>query len=159
MAHPEGQRDRPVEAPATGAARASRADEHGANCGPGGMSAEDEGTRPLTLTAATAATTSFDLGPARALSGRECGHEIPLAAEFACPQCFGPLEVAYAFGEVTRASIEAGPKSIWRYRQLLPVPADVQRHHNTEPGLTRLIKADRLAAAVGVRSLWVKDDT
>ena len=60
---------------------------------------------------------------------------------------------------VTRASIEAGPKSIWRYRQLLPVPSDVTRHPNTEPGLTRLIKADRLAAALGVRSLWVKDDT
>src|SRR6476661_2822103 len=112
----------------------------------------------MTLTATTTAT-SFDLGPARALSCRECGHEIPLAPEFACPQCFGPLEVAYDFGQVTRAGIEAGPKSIWRYRQLLPVPADVQRHPNTEPGLTRLIKADRLAAALGVRSLWVKDDT
>ena len=86
-------------------------------------------------------------------------HEIPLAPEFACAECFGPLEVAYDFPEITRASIEAGPKSIWRYRQLLPVPTDVTRHPNTEPGLTRLIKADRLAAALGVRTLWVKDDT
>src|SRR5919206_909430 len=113
----------------------------------------------MTLTAASTTATSFDLGSARALSCRECGHEIPFAPEFACPQCFGPLEVAYDFSEVTRASIEAGPRSIWRYRQLLPVPVDVQRHPNTEPGLTRLIKADRLAAALGVRSLWVKDDT
>src|SRR3954471_22152826 len=113
----------------------------------------------MTLTAASTTATSFDLGSARALSCRECGHEIPLAPEFACPQCFGPLEVAYDFPEITRASIEAGPKSIWRYRQLLPVPSDVTRHPNTEPGLTRLIKADRLAAALGVRSLWVKDDT
>ena len=113
----------------------------------------------MTLTADSATTTAFDLGPARALSCRECGHQIPLAAEFACPQCFGPLEVAYDFGTVTRESIEAGPKSIWRYRHLLPVPSDVQSHPNTEPGLTRLIKADRLAAALGVRSLWVKDDT
>ena len=60
---------------------------------------------------------------------------------------------------VTRESIEAGPKSIWRYRQLLPVPSDVQEHPNTEPGLTRLIKADRLGAALGLRNLWVKDDT
>ncbi|WP_214401493.1 threonine synthase [Pseudonocardia lacus] len=102
---------------------------------------------------------SFDLGPARALSCRECGHEVPLAAEFACPQCFGPLEVAYDFGAVTRESIEAGPKSIWRYRQLLPVPADVTTIPNTEPGLTRLIKADRLGAELGLRNLWVKDDT
>ena len=113
----------------------------------------------MTLTAASSTATSFDLGSARALSCRECGHEIPLAPEFACPQCFGPLEVAYDFPEITRESIEAGPKSIWRYRQLLPVPTDVTRHPNTEPGLTRLIKADRLAAALGVRSLWVKDDT
>jgi threonine synthase len=113
----------------------------------------------MTLTAHAAASTAYDLGPARALSCRECGHRIPLAAEFACPQCFGPLEVAYDFGTVTRESIEAGPKSIWRYRNLLPVPSDVQAHPNTEPGLTRLIKADRLGAALGVRSLWVKDDT
>ena len=113
----------------------------------------------MTLVADLAASTSFDLGPARALSCRECGHQVPLAAEFACPQCFGPLEVAYDFDGVTRESIEAGPKSIWRYRQLLPVPATVHQHPNTEPGLTRLIKADRLGAALGIRNLWVKDDT
>ncbi|WP_018683173.1 threonine synthase [Actinokineospora enzanensis] len=104
-------------------------------------------------------STALDLGPARALACRECGHRIPLAAEFACAECFGPLEVAYEFGKVTRADIEAGPRSIWRYRALLPVPADVDSYPNTEPGLTRLVKADRLAAALGVKSLWVKDDT
>ncbi|MET0187436.1 MAG: threonine synthase, partial [Pseudonocardia sediminis] len=113
----------------------------------------------MTLTAAHETATSYDLGPARALSCRECGHEVPLAAEFACPRCFGPLEVAYDFPNVTRASIEAGPKSIWRYKDLLPVPTTVAEHPNTEPGLTRLIQADRLAAALGVRKLWVKDDT
>jgi threonine synthase len=114
----------------------------------------------VTVTAAPSApTTSYDLGSARALSCRECGNQIPLAAEFACPECFGPLEVAYDFGDVTRESIEAGPKSIWRYRQLLPVPSTVQDHPNTEPGLTRLIKADQLGAALGIRNLWIKDDT
>ncbi|HEY3753063.1 MAG TPA: threonine synthase [Pseudonocardiaceae bacterium] len=103
--------------------------------------------------------TSYDLGPARALSCRECGHQVPLAAEFACIECFGPLEVAYDFPSVRREDIERGPKSIWRYRNLLPVPTNVQEHPNTEPGLTRLIKADKLAAALGLRSLWVKDDT
>jgi threonine synthase len=110
-------------------------------------------------TAEVDAPTTFDLGPARALSCRECGHRIPLAAEFACAECFGPLEVAYEFPKVTRESIEAGPKSIWRYRDLLPVPSTVDEHPNTEPGMTRLIKADRLAAELGVKSLWVKDDT
>ncbi|MGH8940489.1 MAG: threonine synthase [Actinomycetes bacterium] len=106
-----------------------------------------------------AAPTALDLGPARALSCRECGHQVPLAAEFACTECFGPLEVAYDFGTVTRSDIEAGPRSIWRYRGLLPVPTSVTAHPNTEPGLTRLVRADRLAAALGVRTLWIKDDT
>jgi threonine synthase len=110
-------------------------------------------------TAAPATTTSLDLGPARALSCRECGHQIPLAPEFACPECFGPLEVAYDFRDVTRERIAAGPKSIWRYAPLLPVPADVARHPNTEPGLTRLVRAERLGAALGIKRLWVKDDT
>jgi threonine synthase len=113
----------------------------------------------MTLTTGTRTGTAFDLGPARALSCRECGHEAPLAAEFACAQCFGPLEIAYDFPEVTRASIEAGPKNIWRYQDLLPVPSTVQTHPNTEPGLTRLIQADRLAAELGLRKLWIKDDT
>jgi threonine synthase len=82
-----------------------------------------------------------------------------LAAEFACAECFGPLEVAYDFGRITRSDIESGPPSIWRYRKMLPVPADVNEHPNTQPGLTRLIRADRLAKALGVRRLWVKDDT
>ncbi|ALE84600.1 threonine synthase [Pseudonocardia sp. HH130629-09] len=113
----------------------------------------------MTLTAAPETTSAYDLGSARALACRECRHETPLAAEFACPRCFGPLEVAYDFPTVTRASIEAGPKSIWRYKDLLPVPSTVEQHANTEPGLTRLIEADNLARALGVRKIWIKDDT
>jgi threonine synthase len=104
-------------------------------------------------------TTALNLGPARALSCRECGHEIPLAAEFACPECFGPLEVAYDFAGVTRERIEAGPKSIWRYASLLPVPSNVAEHPNTEPGLTRLVRAERLGKELGIKRLWLKDDT
>ncbi|HEX3648175.1 MAG TPA: threonine synthase, partial [Pseudonocardiaceae bacterium] len=86
----------------------------------------------MTTTVGTASEsrTTFDLGPARALSCRECGHQTALAAEFACPECFGPLEVAYDFPTVTREDIEAGPKSIWRYRNLLPVPSNVTDHPN-----------------------------
>jgi threonine synthase len=117
----------------------------------------------MSLTTATSETdhavSKFDLGPACALSCRACGHRMELAAEFACPQCFGPLEVAYDFGAVTREEIEAGPHSIWRYRRLLPVPTTVDAHPNTDPGFTRLLRADRLGAALGIRNLWVKDDT
>ena len=113
----------------------------------------------MSVSTTLSTSTSLDLGPARALSCRECGHEIPLAPEFACPECFGPLEVAYDFVDVTRERIEAGPKSIWRYASLLPVPSDVTRHPNTEPGLTRLVRADRLGKEIGLKNLWLKDDT
>jgi threonine synthase len=104
-------------------------------------------------------TAAFDLGAARHLVCRECGFSTSLAAEFACAECFGPLEVGYDFGSITHSDIESGPPSIWRYRQLLPVPDDVDEHPNTQPGLTRLVRADRLAAALGLRRLWLKDDT
>src|SRR5262245_62620629 len=104
-------------------------------------------------------TAALDLGAAHQLVCRECGFSTALAAEFACAECFGPLEVGYNFGLISRSDIEAGPPSIWRYRKLLPVPDDVDEHPNTQPGLTRMVRADRLAAALGLRRLWVKDDT
>lgn len=113
----------------------------------------------MTSTLTTTAGAALNLGTARELVCRECGSSTPLAAEFACAECFGPLEVGYDFEPVTRADIESGPPSIWRYRKLLPVPDDVDEHPNTQPGLTRLIRADRLAHALGLRRVWIKDDT
>ncbi|MGH3457457.1 threonine synthase [Aeromicrobium sp.] len=98
-------------------------------------------------------------GPARSLVCRECGTERELGPFYACYECFGPLEIGYDFGTVTREQIESGPRSIWRYRDLLPVPADVASIPNTDPGFTRLVKADNLARELGIRSLWVKDDS
>ncbi|GAA1008804.1 threonine synthase [Nocardiopsis tropica] len=98
-------------------------------------------------------------GPGTALSCRECGRRYELTPKFACEFCFGPLEVAYEFGDVTRADIESGPNSIWRYRSLLPVPDNVAELPNMAPGLTPLVKADRLAAELGIDSLYVKDDS
>jgi len=114
-----------------------------------------------TLVTETRTTTHRDgaFGHARALSCRECGHEVDLGPFYACPECFGPLEVAYDFPAVTRADIEAGPANIWRYQALLPVPADITESPNTEPGYTRLLRADNLAREVGLERLWVKDDS
>ncbi|GII58493.1 threonine synthase [Planotetraspora thailandica] len=98
-------------------------------------------------------------GPATGLSCRECGTVYELGPIFACSECFGPLEVAYDFGEVRRQDIESGPTNIWRYRALLPVPADVASKPNLQPGWTKLVKADNLAAELGLRSLHVKDDS
>jgi threonine synthase len=92
---------------------------------------------------------------------RECGATYPTEARYSCEFCFGPLEVSYdleaAKGTVTRALIESGPASIWRYRALLPDPG-------VEPvdlgaGWTPLRRASRLADLLGLKELWLKDDT
>ncbi|AWS47231.1 MULTISPECIES: threonine synthase [Streptosporangium] len=109
--------------------------------------------------ATTENTTSLDFGPAVALSCRECGARYDLGPIFACIECFGPLEIAYDFGRVTREQIAEGPTNIWRYRSLLPVPVDVTSKPNMAPGWTKLVKADNLARELGIRSLHVKDDS
>jgi len=92
---------------------------------------------------------------------RECGRTYPAEALHVCDFCFGPLEVTYDYDRVaatmTRARVEAGPRSIWRYADLLPVadasPVDLGA------GFTPLVRADRLAAELGLGELWIKDDT
>jgi threonine synthase len=92
---------------------------------------------------------------------RECGRGYPAEALHVCDYCFGPLEVTYDYERVaatmTRERVEAGPRSIWRYADLLPVedatPVDLGA------GFTPLTRADRLAAELGLGELWIKDDT
>ncbi|MFC5911002.1 threonine synthase [Streptacidiphilus monticola] len=110
------------------------------------------------------AVPSDAFGPAVALSCRECGARTPLAPDFACLECFGPLEVAYELPvgdpESLRKQIENGPHSIWRYAPLLPVSPDVASRPNLNPGWTKLVKADNLARELGVTgALYVKDDS
>jgi threonine synthase len=97
-------------------------------------------------------------GHATGLTCRECGTGVELGPHYACPECFGPLEVSYGFPALTHADIESGPLSLWRYASLLPVPPDIADSPGTEPGWTRLLRADNLAAALGMRRLWVKDE-
>jgi threonine synthase len=95
------------------------------------------------------------------LKCKECGAEYDLAAHFACQNCFGPLEVAYDHSGVDAAEakrrIQAGSQGIWRYADFLPFvgrPGDP-----LEPGLTPLVRAERLAERLGVDAeLWIKND-
>lgn len=98
-------------------------------------------------------------GNATALSCRECGTKVDLGPYYACPECFGPLEIAYDFPQITLAEIESGPRNIWRYKSLLPVPSDIEASPNMEPGFTRLLQANNLGNALGIDNLWVKDDS
>lgn len=94
-----------------------------------------------------------------ALRCRECGRLTEVSAVHVCEFCFGPLEVVYDRVAVSRERIAAGPPSIWRYAPLLPVLADGEVPTDLAPGLTPLVRADRLAARLGIGELWLKDDT
>ncbi len=111
----------------------------------------------------TSTLSVFTDSPARHLVCRGCGAQFPLAAQHACYECFGPLEVGYdaeALARVTREQIEAGPQNIWRYAPLRPVGADPASRVTLDPGLTPLVKADLLAKELGITGpLWVKDDS
>ena len=102
---------------------------------------------------------NLDFGPAVGLVCRECGTLVDLGPRHVCAECFGPLEVKYEFGRVTREQIEAGPRSIWRYAPLLPVPQDAaNRPADLAPGFTKLQESVNLAKRLGMKKLWIKDD-
>jgi len=106
------------------------------------------------------------------LKCKECGATYPLEARYACERCFGPLEVSYdhsqlAGGDVgeLKRRIQAGPQNIWRYSDFLPLlegPPGPSGRRASRVGLpagcTPLIKADRLAEALGLKEVWVKND-
>ena len=92
---------------------------------------------------------------------RNCGATQPIGLSYVCPACFGPLEVDYDYAVVgatlTRETIAARAPGIWRYAELLPVDAPPAR--GLPVGSTPLLAADRLAPALGLDRLWIKDDT
>ena len=92
---------------------------------------------------------------------RECGRAYPAEALHVCEYCFGPLEVTYDYEAIaastSRSSVAAGPASIWRYANLLPAYNDGAV--DLGAGFTPLVRADRLAAELGLGELWLKNDT
>ncbi len=96
----------------------------------------------------------------RTLSCRECGTEWPISPRAICEECFGPLEVVYdhaAIGRrVDRDAVAARGRSMWRYRELLPIEGDEVL--GSEVGHTPLVRAGRLARALGVSELYIKND-
>ncbi|MBW4697737.1 MAG: threonine synthase [Aphanocapsa lilacina HA4352-LM1] len=96
----------------------------------------------------------------KGLRCRECGEQYPGEARHVCEFCFGPLEAHYDYeairGCTSRRSIEAGPRSIWRYRPFLPVVGE--RVIDVGTGLTPLIRSERLARRLGLGALYIKND-
>jgi threonine synthase len=99
--------------------------------------------------------------PVQALQCKECRETYPLDARYVCERCFGPLEVAYGLDgldpDETRRRIQAGPQSIWRYADFLPFERPPEA--GLPVGLTPLQRAPRLAERLGVREIWIKNDT
>ncbi len=99
--------------------------------------------------------------PPESLSCKECKTTYPLDARYVCEQCFGPLEVIYAPRTDTdpaalRRRVQAGPHSLWRYADFLPVQAPPR---GTLPaGWTPLLRVDRLGEHLGLEELWIKND-
>ncbi len=101
------------------------------------------------------------MGHIRGLKCRECGREYPIEPIYVCEFCFGPLEVAYDYKSIAKAlnkkEIEKREKSLWRYRELLPIDGEPQV--GLTSGYTPLVKADNLAKELGMEELYLKDDT
>lgn len=101
------------------------------------------------------------MGFVKGLKCRECGREYAIDPIYVCEFCFGPLEVVYDYDSIgkklTRERIAERPANLWRYRELLPVDGEPSCALNS--GCTPLVKADHLAKHLGVKSLYIKDDT
>src|SRR5713226_8896570 len=95
------------------------------------------------------------------LKCRECGQDYPISPLHVCEMCFGPLEVVYDYARIkaaiSRATIERRPHNLWRYRELLPVEGEPEIGLNS--AFTPFVKAERLGAELGLKRLYIKDDT
>src|SRR5499427_4486442 len=93
---------------------------------------------------------------------RECGAEYEQRATHVCESCFGPLDVSYDYElirrMVSRERIAEGPPTMWRYRDLLPLE-DGSPVVSLGEGLTPLVRAERLGAELGLRNLYLKNDS
>ncbi len=95
------------------------------------------------------------------LKCRECGRTYPKEVIFVCEFCFGSVEVDYDYDAIrrvfTKEAIAARPESLWRYRELLPIEGEPTV--GLSSGFTPFLRAERLAEALDVRELYIKDDS
>src|SRR5216110_2559287 len=96
----------------------------------------------------------------KGLKCRECGREYPVELLAGCAECFGPLEADYHYAAIAKVLkpevIASRPKSIWKYRELLPIESEPRIGHAT--GGTPLVRADRLGRHLGIDNLYLKND-
>lgn len=97
----------------------------------------------------------------KGLKCKECGRRYPKEVLYVCEYCFGPLEVVYDYEKIketlTKEAIESRPRNMWRYRELLPI--DGKPTDGLNSGFTPFVEAKNLARALGVKELYIKDDS
>src|SRR5215211_4017501 len=163
--HQEGWRDWPYETPPTIRSRerpGTVAIPSGSKRRPGRCG---EGLRRVVALSADSGRREDNREmPAEALKCKECSTTYPLEARYVCERCFGPLEVAYrapdASPEELKRRIQAGPHTLWRYADFLPISPGPPADKSALPtGWTPLVKADRLAERLGLGELYIKNET
>src|ERR1700759_4339031 len=158
--HPEGGRDWPYEPPPTCPGRTPGEGGNSIRLQPRQPGRCGRGSRSVRTSAAQPKAEDQNAMPADALKCKECKTAYPLEARFVCERCFGPLEVSYAAHTEDAAAlkrrIQAGPHTIWRYADFLPVD---HPRSALPTGWTPLVKADRLAERLGLSELYIKNET
>ena len=90
-----------------------------------------------------------------------CKATFPAEALYVCDKCLGPLEATYDTdairAQVSRELIGSRPPSLWRYREFLPIAGEPRTGFYS--GFTPLVRANRLAQELGLRELYIKDDS
>lgn len=101
------------------------------------------------------------MGFVKGLKCRECAREYPVEAIYVCEFCFGPLEAVYDYDGIrevlTKERIGSRPHNLWRYKELLPIDGEPTCGLNS--GYTPLVKTNKLAKYLGMKDLYIKDDT
>ena len=101
------------------------------------------------------------MGFVQGLKCKECNKDYPQAPLYVCENCFGPLEVVYDYDQIkkslTREKIASRANNLWRYRELLPI--DGEPTVGLYSGYTPLVRAHRLGEVLGVKELYLKDDS
>src|SRR5216110_375588 len=97
----------------------------------------------------------------KGLQCRECGCQYPVKLLAGCEHCIGPLEADYHYEAIakklTRDVLSSRPKTIWKYRELLPLESEPKIGLAT--GGTPLVRADRLSRKLGIENLYLKNDS
>ena len=92
------------------------------------------------------------------LQCRECKKIYDTAFKYICDDCFGPLDVKYNFPSITKETFANRENTYWRYFELLPIE-DKSNIVSINAGMTPLIKANALGEKLGLKNLYIKNDS